>query len=76
MQAFQAGQAISYLTHLAIPDSLDISQMSDLTFSAQTNGHKIQFFAFKKTGPDQCKNFYTSEFSLFEAESKVGIPSQ
>ena len=68
-------QAISYLTHLVIPDTLDISKMNELTFSAQTNGRSIQFFVFKKTGPSQCDHHFTSELTLFGTESNAGTPS-
>jgi serine/threonine protein kinase len=69
-----AGQAISYLTHLAIPDSLNVSEIRELSFSAITNGLKIQFFVFKKVG-SVCKNYFTSELNLFKAVDDIRVPS-
>ena len=66
------GQAISYLskiTHLRriqifCKDNLDLPQMRDFAFSAQTNGKSIQFFISRKNAENQYENLFTSIHSF------------
>ena len=70
-----AGQAISYLTHLLVPDLLEIINDREMMFSVATNGRNIQFFSFKKE-EDEFKKYYSPSIDLFGKNKTRGNPSK
>lgn len=70
-----AGQAISYLAHLLVPDSGEIIADREMLFSVATNGRNIQFFAFKKE-EGEFKKYYSPSIDLFDKNKTRGNPSK